>query len=61
MHFTCQHTFNYENFTSNILEAYKVQVHCLKDSVSDSYNKNDMIEKVNDLAWNDSNIIKTCS
>ena len=35
---------------SNIsAEAYKVQVHCLKDSESDSYDKNDMKEKVNDL------------
>ena len=34
---------------SNISEAYKVQVDCLKDSESDSYNKNDMKEKVNDL------------
>ena len=35
---------------SNISEAYKVQVDCLKDSESDSYNKNDVKEKVNDLA-----------
>ena len=34
---------------SNISEAYKVQVDCLKDSESDSYDKNDMKEKVNDL------------
>ena len=34
---------------SNISEAYKVQVDCLKDSESDSYNKNDLKEKVNDL------------
>ena len=34
---------------SNISEAYKVQVDCLKDSDSDSYDKNDMKEKVNDL------------
>ena len=34
---------------SNISEAYKVQAHCLKDSESDSYDKNDMKEKVNDL------------
>ena len=31
---------------SNISEAYKVQVHCLKDLESDSYDKNDMKEKV---------------
>ena len=35
---------------SNISEAQKVQVDCLKDSESDSYDKNDMKEKVNDLA-----------
>ena len=34
---------------SNISEACKVQVDCLKDSESDSYDKNDMKEKVNDL------------
>ena len=34
---------------SNISEAYKVQVDCLKDSESDSYDKNDMKEKVNGL------------
>ena len=34
---------------SNISEAYKVQVDCLKDSEFDSYDKNDVKEKVNDL------------
>ena len=34
---------------SNISEACKVQVHCLKDSESDSYNNKDMKEKMNDL------------
>ena len=34
---------------SNISEAYKVQVDCLKDSESYSYNENDMKEKVSDL------------
>ena len=34
---------------SNISEAYKVQVDCLKDSESDSYDKNEMKGKVNDL------------
>ena len=33
----------------NISEAYKVQVDCLKGWKSDSYDKNDMKEKVNDL------------
>ena len=34
---------------SNISEAYKVQTDYLKDSEFDSYDKKDMIEKVNDL------------
>ena len=34
---------------SDISEAYKVQVDCLEDSESDSYDKNDMKEKANDL------------
>ena len=34
---------------NNISEAYKIQVDCLKDKESDSYDKNDMKEKVNDL------------
>ena len=34
---------------SNISEAYKVQIDCLKDWEFDSYDKNDMKEKVNDL------------
>ena len=38
-----------ETLKSNISEAYKVQVDCLKDSESNSYNKNYMKEKVNDL------------
>ena len=33
----------------NISEAYIVQVDCLKDSESDSYDKNEMTEKLNDL------------
>ena len=42
------HTFM-KTLKSNISEAYKVQVDCLKDSQSDSYDKNDVKEKVNDL------------
>ena len=34
---------------SNISEAYKIQVHCLKDSESYSYDKNDMKEKESNL------------
>ena len=33
----------------NISEVYKVQVECLKVSESDSYDKTEMKEKVNDL------------
>ena len=46
---TCQLTRIYENLKSNISEAYKVQVDCLKDLESDSYDKNYMKEKLNDL------------
>ena len=38
-----------EILKSDISEAYKVQVDYLKDLVSDSYDKNDMKEKANDL------------
>ena len=34
---------------SNISEVYKLQVDCLKDWESESYDKNDMKEKVNEL------------
>ena len=34
---------------SDISETYTVQVDCLKDSESDSYDKNDMKEKVNEF------------
>ena len=48
-HFICQLTRSYETLKSNISEACKVQVDCLTDSESDSYDKNDMKKKVNDL------------
>ena len=38
-----------KTWKSNISEAYKVHFDCLKDSESDSYEKNDMKEKLNDL------------
>ena len=38
-----------KTLNSNISEVFKVQVYCLKDSEFDSYDKNDMKEKVNDL------------
>ena len=34
---------------SDISEVYKIQVDCLKDSESDSYDENDTKEEVNDL------------
>ena len=34
---------------SDISEAYKVQVECLEDSESDSFEKNDMKKKANEL------------
>ena len=34
---------------SNLSEAYKVQVDCLEDSESDSYDKKDSKEKANEL------------
>ena len=33
----------------DISEVYKVQVDCLEDSESDSYDKNELKEKSNDL------------
>ena len=36
-HFTCQLARIYEDFKSDISEAYKVQVDCMKYSESDSY------------------------
>ena len=47
-HFTCQ-LARMKTLKNNISEAYKVQVECLKDSESDSYDENDMEEKLNDL------------
>ena len=38
-----------KTFKSNISEAYKVQVDCLKHSEPDSFDKNEIKEKVNDL------------
>ena len=42
------HAFK-KTLKNNISEAYKVRVDYLKDSKSDSYDKNDMKEKVDDL------------
>ena len=46
---------------SDTSESYKVQADSLKGSESESYDKNYMKEKVNNLARNDLNIGKTCS
>ena len=46
-HLTCQLTWIYKH--SDISEAYKVQVDCLEDLVSDYYDKNDIKKKANDL------------
>ena len=37
------------NMKLDISEAYKVQVECLQDSKSDSFEKNDMKKKANEL------------
>ena len=39
----------YENFKEQYFRTYKVQVDCSKNSKFDSYDKNDMKEKVNNL------------
>ena len=48
-HFICQLTRIMKTLQSNISEADKVQVDCLENPESDSYDKNDMKVKVNDL------------
>ena len=39
----------WRTLNSDVSEGYKVQVDCLKDSEPDSYDKNNMKEKVSDL------------
>ena len=48
-HFTCQDTRIYENFKEQYFRRIFHTKYCLKDSESDSYDKNDVKEKVNDL------------
>ena len=48
-HFTCQPTRIYEKFKEQNFRNIKVQVNCVNNSGSDSYDKNDMQEKVNVL------------
>ena len=51
-HFTSQLTHAFmKTLKRSISEGQKVQVDCLKDSESDSCDKNDVKEKVNDLVW----------
>ena len=45
-HFTCQLTRIYENFKEEYFKTCKAQVDCLNNSEPDSYDKNDMKEKV---------------
>ena len=56
-HFTCQ-LARMKTLKNNISEAYKVQVECLKDSESDSYDENDMEEKLNGVAQGNARKIK---
>ena len=39
----------WRTLNTDVSEGYKVQVDCLKDSEPDSYDKNNMKEKVSDL------------
>ena len=48
-HFTCQLTRIYENFKEQYFRSITVQVDCLNNSESDSYDRNDMQKKVNVL------------
>ena len=48
-HFTCQLTRIYENFKEQYFRSIQSTSCCLKDSESDTYDKNDLKEKVNDL------------
>ena len=47
-YFNCQLT-QMKTLKHNISDVYKGEGDCLKDSEPDSYDKNDMKEKVNDL------------
>ena len=48
-HFTCQFTRIYENFKEEYLRSTQSTSWLFENSESDSYNKNDMKEKANDL------------
>ena len=47
--FTCQITRIYENFKEQYFRSIQIQADCLKDSWSDSYDKNVIKEKVNEI------------
>ena len=48
-HFTCQFIRIYENFKEEYLRSTQSTSWLFENSESDSYNKNDMKEKANDL------------
>ena len=48
-HFTCQFTRIYEKFKEQCFRSLQSKSRMLENSESDSYDKNDMKEKVNDL------------
>ena len=48
-HFTCQCTRFYEHYKERYFRGIQSQVDCLEDLESDSYDKNDMKEKANNL------------
>ena len=48
-HFTCQLTLIYENFKDRYLRSIQSTSSLFENSESDSYDKNDMKRKVNDL------------
>ena len=49
VHFACRLTRIYENFKEQYIRSIQSTISLLKDSESDSYDKKDMKEKVNDL------------
>ena len=48
-HFTCELIRIYENFKEQYFRSIQSTSCCLKDSESDTYDKNDLKEKVNEL------------
>ena len=50
-HFICQLTRIYEHYKEQYFKSIQVQVNYFEDSESESYYKNNMKEKANDLIW----------